>query len=55
MVNSNYYGMDLFYVVPTHRQTSRAAGLVHSMFLFRSRLDKEEVKPVIALSDSDQW
>ena len=46
MVNSNYYGMDMFYLVPTNRQISRAATVVHAMFAFRSSLDREEVKPV---------
>jgi len=46
MVNSNYYGMDLLYHKPTSRQASRAAGLCHAFFAFRSVMDKEKVKPV---------
>uniref|UniRef100_H2YB11 Choline/carnitine acyltransferase domain-containing protein n=1 Tax=Ciona savignyi TaxID=51511 RepID=H2YB11_CIOSA len=47
MVNSNYYGMDLLYHVPTNIQTSRAANVVHALFAFRSTLDKEMIKPVM--------
>uniref|UniRef100_H2YB10 Uncharacterized protein n=1 Tax=Ciona savignyi TaxID=51511 RepID=H2YB10_CIOSA len=46
MVNSNYYGMDLLYHVPTNIQTSRAANVVHALFAFRSTLDKEMIKPI---------
>nr|CAB3230596.1 carnitine O-palmitoyltransferase 1, muscle isoform-like [Phallusia mammillata] len=48
MVNSNYYGMDLLYHIPTNRQASRAAGFCHALFAFRSVLDKENVKPIRA-------
>lgn len=47
MVNSNYYGLDLLYYVPTSRQTSRAASIVHYLFAFRSKLDKETIKPIM--------
>jgi len=47
MVNSNYYGMDLLYYVPTTSQASRAASVIHYLFRFRSKLDKEQIKPII--------
>jgi len=46
MVNSNYYGMDMYHYLPTERQAARAATLVHAIFVFRSLLDREMVKPV---------
>lgn len=49
MVNSNYYGMDLLYYVPTTSQASRAASVIHYLFRFRSKLDKEQIKPVSVL------
>lgn len=49
MVNSNYYGLDLLYHVPTSRQVSRAASIVHSIFKYRSLLDREKIKPVGSL------
>lgn len=48
MVNSNYYGLDLLYHVPTSRQVSRAASIVHSIFKYRSLLDREKIKPIRA-------
>jgi len=48
MVNSNFYGMDLFKVRPTTKQTARAATLIQGCFRWRSQLDKENVKPLMA-------
>uniref|UniRef100_A0A7N8Y5N8 carnitine O-palmitoyltransferase n=1 Tax=Mastacembelus armatus TaxID=205130 RepID=A0A7N8Y5N8_9TELE len=46
MVNSNYYGMDFLYVTPTPIQAARAGNSIHSFFLYRRKLNKEELKPV---------
>ncbi|XP_013863731.1 carnitine O-palmitoyltransferase 1, liver isoform isoform X2 [Austrofundulus limnaeus] len=45
MVNSNYYGMDFLYVTPTPIQAARAGNCIHSLFLYRRKLNKEELKP----------
>uniref|UniRef100_A0A8C1WD01 Carnitine O-palmitoyltransferase 1, muscle isoform n=1 Tax=Cyprinus carpio TaxID=7962 RepID=A0A8C1WD01_CYPCA len=39
MVNSNFYTMDLLYVIPTHRQAARAGNVVHAMLQYRRKLD----------------
>nr|XP_060485335.1 carnitine O-palmitoyltransferase 1, liver isoform-like [Panthera onca] len=46
MVNSNYYAMDLLYVLPTQIQAARAGNAIHAILLYRRRLDREEIKPV---------
>lgn len=48
MVNSNFYGMDLLKVRPSSKQTARAATLIQGCFRWRSKLDKENVKPLMA-------
>uniref|UniRef100_A0A4W6G7C6 carnitine O-palmitoyltransferase n=1 Tax=Lates calcarifer TaxID=8187 RepID=A0A4W6G7C6_LATCA len=45
MVNSNYYGMDFLYVTPTPIQAARAGNSIHAFFLYRRKLNKEEIKP----------
>uniref|UniRef100_A0A8C6UJJ9 Carnitine O-palmitoyltransferase n=1 Tax=Neogobius melanostomus TaxID=47308 RepID=A0A8C6UJJ9_9GOBI len=45
MVNSNYYGMDFLFVTPTPIQSARAGNSIHSFFLYRRKLNKEEIKP----------
>lgn len=45
MVNSNYYGMDFLYMTPTPIQAARAGNIIHAIFLYRRKLDKEEIKP----------
>uniref|UniRef100_A0A8D0G1G8 Carnitine O-palmitoyltransferase 1, muscle isoform n=1 Tax=Sphenodon punctatus TaxID=8508 RepID=A0A8D0G1G8_SPHPU len=50
MVNSNYYVMDFLYMSPTKQQAARAGNAVHSILLYRRRLDREEIPPVMALS-----
>jgi len=47
MVNSNFYAMDLLYVRPTNKQTARAATLIQGAFRWRSKLDKENVRPLM--------
>uniref|UniRef100_A0A8C4F5U1 carnitine O-palmitoyltransferase n=1 Tax=Dicentrarchus labrax TaxID=13489 RepID=A0A8C4F5U1_DICLA len=46
MVNSNYYGMDFLYVTPTPIQAARAGNSIYAFFLYRRKLNKEEIKPV---------
>uniref|UniRef100_A0A8C4F3F6 Carnitine O-palmitoyltransferase n=1 Tax=Dicentrarchus labrax TaxID=13489 RepID=A0A8C4F3F6_DICLA len=45
MVNSNYYGMDFLYVTPTPIQAARAGNSIYAFFLYRRKLNKEEIKP----------
>lgn len=47
MINSNFYGVDMLIACPTHRQTSRAANLIHSALIFRRKIDRQEMKPIL--------
>ncbi|XP_032093372.1 carnitine O-palmitoyltransferase 1, brain isoform [Thamnophis elegans] len=47
MVNSNYYAMDFLYVIPTPVQSARAGNLVYAMLLYRRKLIREEIKPML--------
>ncbi|XP_038242777.2 carnitine O-palmitoyltransferase 1, muscle isoform [Dermochelys coriacea] len=49
MVNSNYYAMDFLYLTPSPLQAARAGNTVHSILLYRRKLDHEEIPPVKAL------
>uniref|UniRef100_A0A8D2CLJ4 Carnitine O-palmitoyltransferase 1, liver isoform n=1 Tax=Sciurus vulgaris TaxID=55149 RepID=A0A8D2CLJ4_SCIVU len=49
MVNSNYYVMDLVLVRNTEVQAARLGNAVHAMIMYRRKLDREEIKPVMAL------
>ncbi|NXN25022.1 CPT1B palmitoyltransferase, partial [Nycticryphes semicollaris] len=49
MVNSNYYAMDFLYVTPSHIQAARAGNVVHSILLYRRKLDRGEIPPMMAL------
>uniref|UniRef100_A0A4W5LG76 Carnitine O-palmitoyltransferase 1, muscle isoform n=1 Tax=Hucho hucho TaxID=62062 RepID=A0A4W5LG76_9TELE len=49
MVNSNFYTMDLLYVIPTHRQAARAGNVVHAMLQYRRKLERGEHAPLRAL------
>uniref|UniRef100_A0A452FUU4 Carnitine O-palmitoyltransferase 1, muscle isoform n=2 Tax=Capra hircus TaxID=9925 RepID=A0A452FUU4_CAPHI len=49
MVNSNYYVMDLVLVKNTDVQAARLGNAVHAMITYRRKLDREEIKPVMAL------
>ncbi|KAF1562662.1 Carnitine O-palmitoyltransferase 1, muscle isoform, partial [Eudyptes schlegeli] len=49
MVNSNYYAMDFLYVTPSHIQAARAGNVVHAILLYRRKLDRGEIPPVMAL------
>uniref|UniRef100_A0A2I3HSE8 carnitine O-palmitoyltransferase n=1 Tax=Nomascus leucogenys TaxID=61853 RepID=A0A2I3HSE8_NOMLE len=60
MVNSNYYAMDLLYILPTHIQAARAGNAIHAILLYRRKLDREEIKPIRLLGStiplcSAQW
>ncbi|XP_018418304.1 PREDICTED: carnitine O-palmitoyltransferase 1, liver isoform-like isoform X2 [Nanorana parkeri] len=47
MVNSNYYAMDFLYVTPTPVQAARAGNTVHALLLYRRKLSREELKPLM--------
>ncbi|PIO37845.1 hypothetical protein AB205_0016140 [Aquarana catesbeiana] len=60
MVNSNYYAMDYLYVLPTHIQAARAGNAIHAILLYRRKLDREEIKPILLMGStvplcSSQW
>ncbi|KAI2666268.1 Carnitine O-palmitoyltransferase 1, liver isoform [Labeo rohita] len=45
MVNSNYYGMDFLYVTPTASQAARAGNTITALFLYRRKVNREELNP----------
>uniref|UniRef100_A0A4W4ER82 Carnitine O-palmitoyltransferase 1, muscle isoform n=1 Tax=Electrophorus electricus TaxID=8005 RepID=A0A4W4ER82_ELEEL len=47
MVNSNFYTMDLLYMIPTHRQAARAGNVVHALLQYRRKLERGEHIPVL--------
>ncbi|XP_063044161.1 carnitine O-palmitoyltransferase 1, liver isoform-like [Engraulis encrasicolus] len=47
MVNSNYYAMDFLYVFPTNRQAARAGNSIHSIMMYRRKLDRAQIKPLM--------
>ncbi|XP_068963263.1 carnitine O-palmitoyltransferase 1, muscle isoform-like, partial [Petaurus breviceps papuanus] len=49
MVNSNYYVMDFILTQKTNIQAARLGNVVHAMIMYRRKLDREEIKPVMAL------
>uniref|UniRef100_A0AAX7SSN7 carnitine O-palmitoyltransferase n=1 Tax=Astatotilapia calliptera TaxID=8154 RepID=A0AAX7SSN7_ASTCA len=60
MVNSNYYAMDFLYVFPTSVQAARAGNAIHSIMLYRRKLDRAQIKPIYLLANkvplcSAQW
>uniref|UniRef100_A0A669EDY6 carnitine O-palmitoyltransferase n=1 Tax=Oreochromis niloticus TaxID=8128 RepID=A0A669EDY6_ORENI len=60
MVNSNYYAMDFLYVFPTSIQAARAGNAIHSIMLYRRKLDRAQIKPIYLLANkvplcSAQW
>ncbi|XP_032201635.1 carnitine O-palmitoyltransferase 1, muscle isoform [Mustela erminea] len=48
VVNSNYYVMDFVFIQNTNIQAARLGNIVHAMILYRRKLDREEIKPVMA-------
>ncbi|XP_045153080.1 carnitine O-palmitoyltransferase 1, liver isoform [Echinops telfairi] len=53
MVNSNYYAMDLLYIVPTQIQAARAGNAIHAILLYRRKLDREELKPGLSVCPAE--
>ncbi|XP_036615623.1 carnitine O-palmitoyltransferase 1, muscle isoform [Trichosurus vulpecula] len=49
MVNSNYYVTDFILTHHTDIQAARLGNVVHAMIMYRRKLDREEIKPVMAL------
>ncbi|NP_001315179.1 carnitine O-palmitoyltransferase 1, liver isoform [Cynoglossus semilaevis] len=49
MVNSNYYAMDYLYVFPTSIQAARAGNAIHAIMLYRRKLDRAQIKPLMLL------
>nr|XP_045008500.1 carnitine O-palmitoyltransferase 1, muscle isoform isoform X3 [Jaculus jaculus] len=49
MVNSNFYAMDFVLVKNTDVQAARLGNVVHAMIMYRRKLDREEIKPMMAL------
>uniref|UniRef100_A0A672G4K5 carnitine O-palmitoyltransferase n=1 Tax=Salarias fasciatus TaxID=181472 RepID=A0A672G4K5_SALFA len=49
MVNSNYYAMDFLYVFPTSIQAARAGNAIHAIMLYRRKLDRAQIKPLMLL------
>lgn len=47
MVSSNYYGTDYIHK-PTKSQTARAANLTYWILQFRRKLERQEMKPIMA-------
>ncbi|XP_006131705.1 carnitine O-palmitoyltransferase 1, liver isoform isoform X1 [Pelodiscus sinensis] len=47
MVNSNYYAMDFLHVIPTSLQAARAGNVIHATLLYRKKLDRQEIKPLM--------
>ncbi|XP_029008376.1 carnitine O-palmitoyltransferase 1, liver isoform isoform X2 [Betta splendens] len=47
MVNSNYYAMDFLYVFPTSIQAARAGNTIHAIMLYRRKLDRAQIKPLM--------
>uniref|UniRef100_A0A8C7AEX4 Carnitine O-palmitoyltransferase 1, muscle isoform n=1 Tax=Neovison vison TaxID=452646 RepID=A0A8C7AEX4_NEOVI len=48
VVNSNYYVMDFVFIQNTNIQAARLGNIVHAMIMYRRKLDREEIKPVMA-------
>ncbi|XP_038612616.1 carnitine O-palmitoyltransferase 1, muscle isoform [Tachyglossus aculeatus] len=49
MVNSNYYAMDLVLTNLSNVQAARLGNIVHAMIMYRRKLDREEIRPIMAL------
>ncbi|XP_030337878.1 carnitine O-palmitoyltransferase 1, liver isoform isoform X4 [Strigops habroptila] len=60
MVNSNYFAMDFLYLSPTTVQAARAGNVIHAILLYRKKLDRQEIKPILLMGStvplcSAQW
>ncbi|XP_034978519.1 carnitine O-palmitoyltransferase 1, liver isoform isoform X2 [Zootoca vivipara] len=47
MVNSNYFAMDFLYFTPTSVQAARAGNAIHSILLYRRKLDRQQIQPLM--------
>lgn len=47
MVNSNFYALDTVRELGSSIQAARAANVITAIFMYRKKLDNEEVKPII--------
>jgi carnitine O-palmitoyltransferase 1, liver isoform len=47
MVNSNIYGVDCI-KLPSNKQTARAANVTYRLLQFRRKIEREEMKPIMA-------
>ncbi|CAF3084968.1 unnamed protein product [Rotaria socialis] len=50
IVNSNYYCLDAVFSRPAMKQTARAANIVYAALKYRTELELEKVKPLMAFS-----
>ncbi|XP_028591762.1 carnitine O-palmitoyltransferase 1, liver isoform isoform X1 [Podarcis muralis] len=60
MVNSNYFAMDFLYFTPTSIQAARAGNAIHSILLYRRKLDRQQIQPILLMGStvplcSAQW
>ncbi|NWI90320.1 CPT1A palmitoyltransferase, partial [Pitta sordida] len=60
MVNSNYFAMDFLSLCPTTLQAARAGNVIHAILLYRKKLDRQEIKPILLMGStvplcSAQW
>ncbi|XP_009100414.1 carnitine O-palmitoyltransferase 1, liver isoform [Serinus canaria] len=60
MVNSNYFAMDFLSLYPTTLQAARAGNVIHAILLYRKKLDRQEIKPILLMGStvplcSAQW
>ncbi|XP_063782694.1 carnitine O-palmitoyltransferase 1, muscle isoform [Pseudophryne corroboree] len=49
MVNSNYYAMDFLSINPSTNQAARAGNAIHAILLYRRKLERGLIPPVMAL------
>lgn len=47
MVNSNFYGVDAIFTLPTKIQAARAASVCHHLLQFRRAVDRQELEPIM--------
>ncbi|XP_060625877.2 carnitine O-palmitoyltransferase 1, liver isoform isoform X1 [Anolis sagrei] len=60
MVNSNYFAMDFLYFTPTSVQAARAGNAIHAILLYRRKLDRQQIQPILLMGStvplcSAQW
>ncbi|XP_026523955.1 carnitine O-palmitoyltransferase 1, liver isoform isoform X1 [Notechis scutatus] len=60
MVNSNYFAMDFLYFTPTAVQAARAGNAIHALLLYRRKLDRQQIQPILLMGStvplcSAQW